>query len=146
MKHKETGNLSREELFEKIKRKCISRSRVDFYGGLMILLLIIVLSIGHGRNPFFDNDIVGNIYTIVLACMAIWIVLYSYFYQKKIQKIDNPSQFLHFYEKKSQNLIRFCAIFWLIWLGEKFVGFSEQLHLILKNMCYWLSCLLHLYT
>ena len=57
MKREETGNLSREELFEKIKRKCISRSRIDFYSGLLILFIIIVLFIYRGTNPFDDNDI-----------------------------------------------------------------------------------------
>ena len=123
MKREETGNLSREELFEKIKRKCISRSRIDFYGGLLILFIIIVLFIYRGTNPFNDNDIISFIYAIVLACMAGWLALYSYLYQKKIQKTDDPGQLLHFYEKRSQNLIIFCLIGWLIWLGPKFVGF-----------------------
>lgn len=123
MKREETGNLSRDELFEKIKRKCVSRSRIDFYGGLAILIIMIVSFISHGTATFDGTSILGLIFAIALACMAGGLVLYSYWYQKKIEKTDNPSQLLHFYEKRSQRLIIFCLFGWLVWLGVKFVDF-----------------------
>ena len=126
MKQEETGNLSRDELFEKIKRKCISRSRVSFYGGLFIMIMIIAWLIYRGTNPFNDADISGPIYAIVLACLAGWLALYSYWYQKRIKRIDNPSELLNFYEKKSRSLMLFCLCGWLVWLVVKFVNFFRS--------------------
>ena len=123
MKREETRNLSREELFEKIKRKCISRSRVSFYVGLVILILIIALFIYHVRNSFDDTNRLNAMFFIVFACMAGWLVLYNYWYQKKVKKIDDPSQLLHYFEKKNRSLTIFCLAGWLVWLGVKFVDF-----------------------
>lgn len=123
MKQEETSNLSRDELFEKIKRKCVSRSRVSLYGGLIILIIIIALFIIHGKSLFDDTNISGSIFAIFLACMSGWLVLYNYWYQRKIEKIDNPSQLLHFYEKKSRSLVIFCLFGWFVWLVVKFVDF-----------------------
>ena len=46
MKHEESENLTKEELFEQIKGKCKSRAKREFYIGLFWLLLIIVLWFG----------------------------------------------------------------------------------------------------
>lgn len=122
MKREEKGNLSKDELFEKIKRMCVSKSRNDFYCGLIFLILIIVTFICNGINPFDTADIFGFIFAVAIACMAVWLVLYTYWYKKKMEKIDNPSQLLHCYAKKSRLLIIVCLVVCLVWLGEKFVS------------------------
>ena len=126
MKQEETGNLSRDELFEKIKRKCISRSRVDFYTGIIFLIIIIasfIYLIYRGTNLFDDKNTNSSIFAIALACLAGWLVLYSYWYQRKIKRIDNPSELLSFYEKRSRSLMLFCLVGWSVWLIVKFVEY-----------------------
>lgn len=128
MKQEETGNLSRDELFEKIKRKCISRARADFYSGLFIFIIFIasfIYLICRGTNLFDDANLFSTIFAIALVCMAGCVVLYSYWNKKKIEKMDNPSQFLHYYENKSQILIIITLVLCLIWLGMKFADFIK---------------------
>ena len=128
MKQEETGNLSRDELFEKIKRKCISRARVDFYGGLIFFIIFIasfILPIYRGKGLFDDANFFSSIIAIAFVCMMGCVVLYSYWNKKKIEKMDNPSQFLHYYENKSQILIIITLVLCLIWLGMKFADFIK---------------------
>ena len=87
MKQEETGNLSRDELFEKIKRKCISRARVDFYGGLIFFIIFMasfILPIYRGKGLLDDANFFSSIIAIAFVCMMGCVVLYSYWNKKKI--------------------------------------------------------------
>ena len=126
MKPDEIANLNKEELFLQIKRKCISRARVDFYGGLLILISIIasfICLICRGTNVFDDANFLSNIFAIALVCLAGWQVLYSYRYKKKIERIDKPSELLHYFGKKSRIFTIFCLVLWFAVFGVKFVNF-----------------------
>ena len=124
METKELDNLSRDELCEKIKRKCISRSRVYYYGGIIILIILIasfIYLICRGTILFDDANFSSSIFDIILVCMAGWLVLNSYWYKKKIEKIDKPSELLHFFERKSRIDIYFCLALWFALFGVKCV-------------------------
>ena len=126
MKPDEIANLNKEELFLQIKRKCISRARVDLYGGLLILISIIasfICLICRGTNLFDDTNFFSSIFAITLVCMAGWLVLYSYWYKKKIEKIDKPSELLHYFGKKSRIFTIFCLVLWFALFGVKFVNY-----------------------
>ena len=126
METKELDNLNRDELFEKIKRKCISRARVDFFGGIIILIILIALFIyliSRGTILFDDANFFSSIFAITLVCMAGWLVLYSYWYKKKIEKIDKPSELLHYFGKKSRIFTIFCLVLCFAVFGVKFVNY-----------------------
>ena len=126
METKGFGNLSRDELFDKIKRKCISKARVDFYGGIIILIILIasfIYLICRGTNLFDDANFLSNIFAIALVCLAGWQVLYSYRYKKKLEKIDKPSELLHYFGKKSRIFTICCLVLWFAVFGVKFVNF-----------------------
>ena len=126
METKGLGNLSRDELFDKIKRKCISKARVDFYGGIIILIILIasfIYLICRGTKLFDDTYIFSSMFAIALVCMAGWQVLYSYRYKKKIENTDKPSELLHCFEKKSRIFVIFCLVLWFAVFGVKFVDF-----------------------
>ena len=55
--------------------------------------------------------------------MAGWLVLYSYWYKKKIEKIDKPSELLHNFGKKSRIFTIFCLVLWFALFGVKFVNY-----------------------
>ena len=55
--------------------------------------------------------------------MAGWLVLYSYGYKKKIEKIDKPSELLHYFGKKSRIFTIFCLVLWFALFGVKFVNY-----------------------
>lgn len=101
MKEEEIGNLNNSELFEQIKAKCLSKPRIDFYSGLIILILIIAFMayIGVTAYPYSVNDVIFLVFYAVMACIGVWLVLYSYRLKMRINSLDTPDQLLYWYKK-----------------------------------------------
>ncbi len=105
MKPDEIANLNKEELFLQIKEKCKSRSRTNFYGGIIFLVAIIAIMAYAGLTsyPLDVNDIIFLVLNALLACMGVWLVLYSYRFSKKIDSLETPDQLLYNFEKHIRN-------------------------------------------
>ena len=110
-------NLSKEEMFKVIKDKCKSRTKVNFYIGLAVLLLLIAFMIElifyfRGSQHLKNTQIVAFVALIVLTCFMVWLVLNNYRFLKRIGSLDTPDQLLYRYEKKLRNerLLSFISI------------------------------------
>ena len=116
MKHEESENLTKEELFEQIKGKCKSRAKREFYIGLFWLLLIIVLLVWKAitKYPYEVKDSIFLIENAVIACLVGWLVLYSYRYKKMFERLDTPDQLLYWYDKRMRKGRIFTIVFFIV--------------------------------
>lgn len=119
MKNEESNNLNNMELFQEIKDKCKSKARTDFFGHLLVLLIILATIIFF-HDSHEVNDIIFFICSVVFLGITIWLTLFSYRFYKRIDHLDTPKQLLQYYEKKNRNLKIFFLVFWLLLIGEKF--------------------------
>ena len=53
--------------------------------------------------PLDVNDIIYLVLNALLACMGVWLVLYSYRFSKKIDSLETPDQLLYSFEKHILN-------------------------------------------
>lgn len=116
MKHEELDNLSKEELFEQIKGKCRLRNKINLYVGGFCLLFIIVASVWFAltKYPYEVRDIVFLIENAVFACLLVWLILYSYRYNKIFDSLDTPDELLYWYEKRIRKGRIFAIVFFIV--------------------------------
>ena len=125
MKPQELENLSREELFEVLKGKCKSKSRVNFYVGLALLFFMIVSLIfveTQEENKDGMDHIILLIGGALIFCAAGWLVMNNYRFLKRAVNLDTPDQLLYWYDKKIRydritNYLVMLACLCPIWRG-----------------------------
>lgn len=119
-------NLSKNELFEEIKGKCKKRSRYNFYGGLIALILVIVALIYFVLNFSDVKDMAAFSIFIAWAFLAGWLVLYNYRFLNNIDAIDAPDQLMHLCQKKLRKDKIFTIINTAIMLAFLLYQFSDR--------------------
>ena len=98
MKQIELENLSKDELFEKIKEKYARKAKYDFVTGIVfgILCLVNVYFLGDYTFPSF-------LMPIILLVIALGMVLFSLM-AKKIMKAENAEELLSRYDAYTNKL------------------------------------------
>lgn len=122
MKQAELENLSKDELFEVMKRKCKSRAKLNFWGGVTIIILVIItMIVSLIHNKGFQNiqfsQIVAFIFLSILVCIGVWSVLNNYRFLKRQGSLDTPDQLLYWYHKKVKNDVNISFVSKLLFLG-----------------------------
>ena len=105
MKQMDFDNLNKAELLDEIKDKCMSRAKISYYGGLVLLLLIVVALLYTGIWVLRFNEIDDIVYFLLITligCATGWLVMSNYRFLKRCESIDSPDQLLFWYEKRSQ--------------------------------------------
>ncbi len=100
METKEFDNLSKEELFQVIKEKCKSVLKRDLYGGIIVLVLVILLLVFTWQRLDASKDISFFMFWIVFVCYWGWLLLNDYRFLKKVDSVDTPERLLYSFEKK----------------------------------------------
>lgn len=125
----ETGELynsNRDELFQTLKGKCKKIAKLDFWGGLICLIITIgflILIWQRLNDPF---NMVYFIFWAVYFCGAVWMILYNYRFLKKFDNLDTPDQLLYWFEKKNQKDI-------ICWFASMFLVISTNSAIVFKN-------------
>lgn len=161
MKKKEFENLSKDELFEKIKEKYARKAKYDFVTGIVfgILCLVYVYFLGDYTFPSF-------LMPIILLVIALGKVLFSLM-AKKIMKAENAEVLLSRYDaytkklgkctKKLGKFLPFIAILALFLIGymiynmitqiniERFGAVLFWLIIVFLVLCFLVLCFLFLF-
>ena len=134
METKELDNLSGDELFEVLKGKCKSKSRVNISVGLALFILIIAGIIYRKIHPFEYRQGIPYIsffieYALIGCACGLW-ALNNYRFLKKSDSLDTPDQLMYWFEKKVRNdriyfficlsayLLDLCLCFYTpLWVG-----------------------------
>jgi Ca2+/Na+ antiporter len=129
METNDLDNLSRDESFEELKGKCKSNAKRDFYGGLMFLIVVILyLLFPNWARLDETKSILFLIIWILLCCLSVWAVLYSYLLLRRIDSLDTPDQLLYRFEKKRRYNLLFFIAAWILLLCTDIVipGFTYE--------------------
>ena len=120
MERMELDNHSNNTLFEEIKDKCKSRTKVNIYSGLaVILFLILMIILGINYNQGIHNlrhiQIVSTVILVCLSLVVVWLILNNFRFLRKVDGLDTPEQLLYWYKKKITNerllyFISVCAL------------------------------------
>jgi len=161
MKKKEFENLSKDELFEKIKAEYARKAKYDFVTGIVfgILCLVNVYFLGDYTFPSF-------LMPIILLVIALGKVLFSLM-AKKIMKAENAEVLLSRYDaytkklgqctKKLGKFLPFIAILALFLIGymiynmitqiniERFGAVLFWLIIVFLVLCFLVLCFLFLF-
>lgn len=161
MKKKEFENLSKDELFEKIKEKYARKAKYDFVTGIVfgILCLVYVYFLGDYTFPSF-------LMPIILLVIALGKVLFSLM-ANKIMKAENAEVLLSRYDaytkklgkctKKLGKFLPFIAILALFLTGymiynmitqiniERFGAVLFWLIIVFLVLCFLVMCFLFLF-
>lgn len=161
MKKKEFENLSKDELFEKIKEKYARKAKYDFVTGIVfgIFCLVYVYFLGDYTFPSF-------LMPIILLVIALGKVLFSLM-AKKIMKAENAEVLLSRYDaytkklgkctKKLGKFLPFIAILALFLIGymiynmitqiniERFGAVLFWLIIVFLVLCFLVLCFLFLF-
>lgn len=101
MKYEELDNLSRGELFERLKALC----RLQAIFGLCIAVVILLLTIGLTK-AWGDQEELRNVLICLFAvgCIASgWMLVNNLWFLYKQRSLEMPDQLLHWYEKRFNN-------------------------------------------
>ena len=129
METKGLDNLSRDESFEELKSRCKSNAKHDFYGGLMFLIVMILyLLFSNWERLNETKSILFLIIWILLGCLSVCAVLYSYLLLRRIDNLDTPDQLLYRFEKKRRYNFIFLIAAWILLLCTDIVilGFTYE--------------------
>ena len=138
METKDLDNLSGDELFEELKKKCKSNAKRDIYGGLLVLFLILILFFLKGEILDETKSILFLIIWIILGCLSGCAVLYNYLLLKKIDNLDTPEQLLYHFEKKHRYNIIFWAVAWILLISDIIVRGFDSWALTLSILTIWI--------
>lgn len=161
MKKKEFENLSKDELFEKIKDKYARKAKYDFVTGIVfgILCLVYVYFLGDYTFPSF-------LMPIILLVIALGKVLFSLM-ANKIMKAENAEVLLSRYDaytkklgkctKKLGKFLPFIAILALFLIGYMIYNMITQINIersgavlfwliiVFLVLCFLVLCFLFLF-
>ena len=93
MKSEELDNLNRDELFQLLKGKCKSNAWKGVCCGLIIIIMMIMLWAKHDDI----TDMSSFIFSIIIACLAGWWIVFNFWFQNKIGNLDTPDRLLYYY-------------------------------------------------
>ena len=111
METETTDNQNREELFETLKGKCITKVKRSIPFGIMFLIIAVCLIL-------FWSHIKGiSWFWMAIGCWAVWFVLSNYWYQKKIEGIDTPDQLLCEFDKNNRTNRIGTIVLWFVLMG-----------------------------
>ena len=125
MKSEELDNLNRDELFQLLKGKCKSKAWKEVCCGLIIIIMMIMLWAKHDDI----TDMSSFIFSIIIACLAGWWIVFNFWFQNKIGNLDTPDRLLYYYKKKSKNNRIICLVAALGWILTLFVGWFGSVRL-----------------
>jgi hypothetical protein len=102
MKKKEFENLSKDELFEKIKAEYARKAKDDFVTGIILSLIWIPIIIWECYSFFTKGDLVSVAYIFILVLPLQRIL--SSLHAKKIMKAENAEVLLSRYDAYTKKL------------------------------------------
>ena len=158
MKKKEFENLSKDELFEKIKAEYARKAKDDFVTGIILSLIWIPIIIWECYSFFTKGDLVSVAYIFILVLPLQRIL--SSLHAKKIMKAENAEVLLSRYDaytKKLGKCLPFIAILALFLIGymiynmitqiniERFGAVLFWLIIVFLVLCFLVLCFLFLF-
>ena len=165
MKKKEFENLSKDELFEKIKAEYARKAKDDFVTGIILSLIWIPIIIWECYSFFTKGDLVSVAYIFILVLPLQRIL--SSLHAKKIMKAENAEVLLSRYDaytkklgkctKKLGKFLPFIAILALFLIGymiynmitqiniERFGAVLFWLIIVFLVLCFLVLCFLFLF-
>ena len=139
MKLEDLYLINKEEWLDVIKDKCKKRAKTDFWVGLALLILFLiiltmVITFEHSRL-WTTEDFVYFLTVFLYAIMSGWWVLKSHSFLKIIDGLGTPEQLLNKFKKYVKDKSIIWTIGQLIFCGwfASFVYFSD-LGIIVKVM------------
>lgn len=114
METKELDNLSRDELFEKLKGMSKSILKRDLYCWLICWILVLPLLFFSAQRLLDEPmSIPYFIIWMAIVCFGGWSLLFIFRSLMKVDKLDTPERLLYWFYRFEKSP-RYSLIFWLV--------------------------------
>ena len=108
------NTLAKNDLFERIKRNCRSKTKKSLLIGLVNLFLVLTLLIAIYAYGQTQHSVI----LVMILAIDGFICLNEYLSNKKVTNFDAPDEFIRWYDNNSAKILRNCFVF----LGLALIG------------------------